>query len=330
MQISAVALQAVTPSNSTEIFQEGLQIPILKLYDRGKRNESLYQILAKNVRIPEVVMGDLGAQLAACHSGEIGLLALADRYGFEPLVRLIDEVLDYTERRVRSEIQSIPDGRYEFADYIDDDGFGFGPIKINVMVEVSGDSLKADFTGTSPQVRSALNATMSYTKSAVYTALKCIVSEDIPSNAGFFRPITVDAPRASIVNPERPAARAARGLTGFRMVDAILGALHQALPDRVPAAGDGGVTMISFGGRLADGRPFVFVDFSGGGWGGRPDRDGVDGTSCIESNLSNVPIEEIELSSAVARRAICLRPRHWRCRKVARLSVHRSRIPLHR
>ena len=164
------------------------------------------------------------------------------------------------------------------------------------MVEVSGDSLKADFTGTSPQVRSALNATMSYTKSAVYTALKCIVSEDIPSNAGFFRPITVDAPRASIVNPERPAARAARGLTGFRMVDAILGALHQALPDRVPAAGDGGVTMISFGGRLADGRPFVFVDFSGGGWGGRPDRDGVDGTSCIESNLSNVPIEEIELN----------------------------------
>ncbi len=282
--------------DSTEIFQEGLQIPILKLFDRGKRDRSLFEIIARNVRIPEVVMGDLNAQLAACHSGEAGLIALADRYGIPRYEQLIDEILDYTERRVRAELRQIPDGRYEFADYIDEDGFGSGPIRIAVALEVSGDRIAADFSGTSPQVKSALNATMSYTKSAVYTALKCVMSEDILSNEGFFRPIAVSAPSGTIVNPVRPAPRAARGLTGFRMIDAVFGALHQAVPSRVPAAGEGGVTMIGFGGQLPDRRPFVFVDFSGAGWGARPDRDGVDGTSCIEGNLSNVPVEEIELN----------------------------------
>jgi N-methylhydantoinase B len=282
--------------DSTEIFQEGLQIPILKLFDRGRRDRSLFEIIARNVRIPEVVMGDLNAQLAACHSGETGLLALADRYGLDRFEELVNEVLDYTERRVRAEIAGIPDGRYEFADFIDEDGFGNGPIRINVTVTVAADRLAADFTGTSPQVKSALNATMSYTKSAVYTALKCVMSEDILSNEGFFRPIAVSAPPGTIVHPFRPAPRAARGLTGFRMIDAVFGALHQAVPTRVPAAGEGGVTMIAFGGQLPDRRPFVFVDFSGAGWGGRPDRDGVDGTSCIEGNLSNVPVEEIELN----------------------------------
>jgi N-methylhydantoinase B len=282
--------------DSTEIFQEGLQIPILKLFDRGRRDRSLFEIIARNVRIPEVVLGDLDAQLAACHSGEQGMLALAERYGIERCEGLINEVLDYTERRVRAEIAAIPDGRYGFADYIDEDGFGNGPIRINVTLEVKGDNLVADFDGTSPQVKSALNATMSYTKSAVYTSLKCVMSEDILSNEGFFRPIRVTAPAGTIANPLRPAPRAARGLTGFRMIDAVFGALHRAMPDRVPAAGEGGVTMIAFGGQLPDRRPFVFVDFSGAGWGARPDRDGVDGTSCIEGNLSNVPVEEIELN----------------------------------
>jgi N-methylhydantoinase B len=282
--------------DSTEIFQEGLQIPILKLYDRGARDRSLFEIIARNVRIPEVVMGDLNAQLAACNSGEAGMIALAERYGSERFEELVEEILDYTERRVRAEISTLPDGRYTFADYIDEDGFGNGPIKINVTLNISGDTLVADFAGTSPQVKSALNATMSYTKSAVYTALKCVMDEDILSNDGFFRPISVRAPDGTIANPLRPAPRAARGLTGFRMIDAVFGALHQAVPNRVPAAGEGGVTMIAFGGQLADRRPFVFVDFSGAGWGGRPDRDGVDGTSCIEGNLSNVPIEEIELN----------------------------------
>jgi N-methylhydantoinase B len=282
--------------DSTEIFQEGLQIPIVKLYERGRENRAIFEVLARNVRIPETVLGDLQAQLAATRIGEAGLLRLFERYGNEGFAALIEELLDYTERRVRSELARIAPGVYAFEDYIDNDGFGSGPIPIKVSLTIAGGQVLADFTGTSAQVKSALNATLSFTKSAVYTALRCVMQDDIPGNAGFFRPITVTAPVGTIVNPIRPAPRAARGLTGFRMVETVLGALHQALPDRVPAAGEGAATMISFSGHHGDGRPFVHVEFSAGGWGGRPDRDGVDGTSCIEGNISNVPVEEVELN----------------------------------
>lgn len=285
--------------DSTEIFQEGLQIPLLKLYDKGGLNDTLLAILKKNVRIPEVVMGDLRAQLASCYIAETGYLKLVERYGADGIGTLSNDLLDYTERMLRAELRSIPDGAYEFEDHIDDDGFGSGPITIKVTLTFSGDGLTADFTGTSPQVRSALNATTSFTESAVYTALKCITNPDIASNHGFYRPIEVLVPKGTILNPEPPAARAARGLTGFRALDAVLGALHHALPTRVAAAGEGGATMIAIGGNYADNRPFIFVDFGCGGWGARPGKDGVDGTSSIGANLANVPIEEIELNQPV-------------------------------
>lgn len=280
--------------DSTEIFQEGLQIPLLKLYDRGRRDETLIAILLRNVRIPDVVMGDLDAQLAACHVGEAGLLALASRYGAHGLQDFMAQVLDYTESRLRAELQRIPDGEYSFADHIDDDGFGSGPIRIAVRLRIAGDQFEADFSGTSPQVRSALNATMSFTKATVYAALKCVVDDDIPSNSGFYRPITVNAPAGTILNPLRPAPRAARGLTGFRACDVVLRALADALPGRVPAAGEGGASMIAIGGRRVDHSPFIFVDFVTGGWGARLAADGLDGNSPIAANLSNVPAEEIE------------------------------------
>jgi len=280
--------------DSTEIFQEGLQIPLLKLYERGRRDETLIAILLRNVRIPDVVMGDLDAQLAACHVGEAGLLDLAARYGADGLQDFMAQVLDYTEARLRAELRNMPDGEYSFVDHIDDDGFGSGPIPIAVTLRIAGDEIMADFSGTSPQVRSALNATMSFTKSTVYAALKCVVDDDIPSNSGFYRPITVTAPAGTILNPLRPAPRAARGLTGFRACDAVLGALAQALPGRVPAAGEGGASMIAIGGRRRDHSAFIFVDFVTGGWGARPAADGLDGNSPIAANLSNVPVEEIE------------------------------------
>jgi len=180
--------------DSTEIFQEGLQIPLLKLYERGRRDETLIAILLRNVRIPDVVMGDLDAQLAACHVGEAGLLDLAARYGADGLQDFMAQVLDYTEARLRAELRNMPDGEYSFVDHIDDDGFGSGPIPIAVTLRIAGDEIMADFSGTSPQVRSALNATMSFTKSTVYAALKCAVDDDIPTNSGFYRPITVTAP----------------------------------------------------------------------------------------------------------------------------------------
>jgi N-methylhydantoinase B len=281
--------------DSTEIFQEGLQIPVLKFHDRGKVNETLLSIWLRNVRLPDLVYGDIQAQIAACHVGEVGLLQIAERYEPGELQALMDEILDYTEARVRAEIGAIPQGEYSFEDHIDDDGFGSGPIKICVKIRVLEDSIEADFAGTSPQVKSALNATMSYVNSGVYTALMCVMSGDIPSNAGFYRPIAITAPKGTIVNPNRPAPRAARGLTGFRIVDATLGALAKALPGRVMAAGDGGATMIAIGGTNPNGSSFVFIDFQTSGWGARPDRDGVDGVSPVAANLSNVPVEEVEL-----------------------------------
>lgn len=286
--------------DSKEIFEEGLQIPPLKLYDRGRLDETLVTLFLRNVRIPDVVRGDLDAQLAACHTGQLGLTRLVERYGADRVQALADELLDYTEVMMRAEIAAIPDGDYAFHDWIDDDGFGSGPIPISVRLSVVGEELVADFEGSSPQVKSALNATPSFAKSAVYTALKCVVDQDMPSNAGFQRPVHVRVPDGSIMNPRRPAPRAARGLTGFRMLDTVLGALAQALPDAVPAAGDGGATMIAIGGTAPEsGEAFVFVDFMSGGWGARPTLDGVDGVSPFGANLANVPIEEIEQDQPV-------------------------------
>jgi len=281
--------------DSTEIFQEGLQIPLLKLFDAGRRDETLIAILLRNVRIPDIVLGDLEAQLAACHVGEAGLLALAERYGTEGLASFMEQLLGYSEQRLRSELAAMPDGKFFFEDFIDDDGFGSGPIRIALTLTIEGDRLIADFEGTSPQVRSALNATVSFARAAVYAGVRCVVSDDIPSNEGFYRPIEVRVPAGTILNPYRPAPRAARGLTGFRACDVVLGALAQVLPERVPAAGEGGATMLSFGGMYADRSAFVFVDFVTGGWGGRVSADGVDGTSPLAANVTNIPVEEIEL-----------------------------------
>jgi N-methylhydantoinase B len=282
--------------DSWEIFQEGLQIPALKLHDRGRVNETLIEILRKNVRPPEVVLGDLRAQLAACHFATRGLERLAARYGLEVVARLMDEVLDHAERVARAELAAVPDGVYRFRDRIDDDGFGSGPIEIAAEVSVRGDEVVVDLTGSSLQVDSALNSTASFTRAAVYTALLAALgSAELGSNAGFYRPVTVVVPEGTILNARRPAARAARALTGFRVIDTVLGALHEALPERVPAAGEGGVTMISFGSRGPDGGSGVYVEFVSGSWGAGPHGDGLDGTSPLGGNCSNVPVEMLEL-----------------------------------
>ncbi len=285
--------------DSTEIFQEGLQLPPLKLYAAGRLQEGVLAVWLRNVRLPDIVEGDIQAQIAACKVGERGLQQLAERYGAEGLQELCDEILDYTEWRVRSDIEAMRDGEYHFVDHVDDDGFGSGPIRIEVKLVVSGSDVFVDFEGTAAQVTGALNGTLSFAKSNVYVALRCVTSHDIPANEGFTRPITVRVPSGSILNPLRPAPRAARGLTGYRAIDALFGALAGAVPDRVPAAGEGGATMVTLGGLLEGRRPFVCVDTYCGGWGARADRDGVDGTSHVGTNVANVPVEEIELRQPV-------------------------------
>lgn len=282
-------------SDSTEIYQEGLRIPPLKLYDRGRRNETLFALIETNVRVPVKVFGDLRAQLAACHIAEAALTEMAARYGNAKLQQYMTELVDYAERMTRAALRELPDGVYDFLDHIDDDGIDVGvPIPLKVTLTKTGDSIHADWTGTANQVKGAINNTLSYTKSATYCGIRSILPQNIPTNEGVFRAIAVEAPRGTIANMELPGACAARGLTGFRMVDCMFGALAKMLPDRVFAASDGGNTGVSIGGWDAARKPFIYVDFTCCAWGGRPDADGLDGNSNIYANMASQPIEVTE------------------------------------
>jgi N-methylhydantoinase B len=281
-------------SDSTEIFQEGLRIPALKLFEAGEPNATLLKLIEKNVRLPDRVIGDLKAQFAACRTGAREMGKLFDRYGAPAAQAYFAELLDYAERMTRDEIRKWPDGTYRFTDYIDDDGFGDTPLPISVAITVHGDSLTVDYDGSAPQVPAALNSTKSYTNSCTYLSVRCVLKGDIPNNAGVFRAIEVKAPEASIVNPRLPAACAARALTGYRVVDAMFGALAKIVPDRVPAAGEGGNTVVCLGGYRSDGLPFIIVDMICGAWGGRPDRDGIEAITNPSQNLSNTPVETLE------------------------------------
>ncbi len=280
--------------DSTEIYQEGLRIPPLKLYASGRPVQAIFDLIERNVRVPRNALGDLRAQLSACHIGESAFADLAREQGFSRLQNGFSELLDYSERLTRSEITALPDGRYSFTDVLDDDGIDPGPIPITVTVEVAGSALSVDFTGTAPQVAGAINCVASFTRSAVYACLRCLMRADVPTNSGFFRAVDVRIPPATIANPSPPAPVAARGLTGFRLANTIMGALAQSAPHIVPACEVGGDTGISIGGYRADRTAFVFLEFLFCGWGGRPDRDGIDGCASIVVNFSNNPAEVVE------------------------------------
>lgn len=282
-------------SDSTEIYQEGLRLPPIKLYEGGTMSRSVGRIIEKNVRVPDRVLGDLGAQYAACKVGERELGRLYARYGRDEVRRYTAELLDYAERLTRTEIARWPRGTYRFTDHLDSDGLSDEPVPLTVAITVHADGhLTCDWTGSSPQVKAALNSTLSFTKSCTYLSVRSVLRQDVPNNAGVFRCIDVIAPEGSILNPHLPGACAARALTGYRMLDVMLGALAQALPDRVPAAGEGGNTVLSIGGQTADRRPFVIVDMITGAWGGRPDKDGMEAVTNPSQNMSNTPVEVLE------------------------------------
>jgi len=282
-------------ADSTEIFQEGLRITPLKLYEQGAPNDTLFAIIEKNVRLPELVFGDLDAQLATCHMGERELLRLLQRYGVDELNTCFDALLDYGERLTRQAIAQWPQGSVEFTDYIDDDGFSPDPIAIHCVVTVRGDQLLVDFTGSSAQVKGAINATLSFVKSATYLSVRCALGADVPNNAGVYRCIDVIAPEGSILNPTLPAPVAARALTGYRVVDTVFGALAQLAPDKMRAAGEGGNTVVALSGMDPLRRtPFILVDMINGAWGGGAGRDGVEGVTNPSQNMSNLPVETLE------------------------------------
>lgn len=282
-------------TDSTEVFQEGLCLPPVPLYLGGEPNRAVFDIVRRNVRVPDLVIGDLHAQVAACQIGERGLLELIEAYGVSGFALHCRELLDYTERFTRAEIARLPNGRYGFSDFLDGDGLGTNHIEIRVVVTIEGGAMTVDFGGSSPQVRGAINSVLPFTASAAWACVRSVLDRSIPNNSGYFRAIRVLAPQGSIVNPQRPAAVAARGITAFRVADALFGALSQVRADLVPAAGGSSPEVgLSFGGRDALGNPFVFVDFLVGSWGGSPWRDGLDGCSGMIANVSNTPAEVVE------------------------------------
>ncbi|HSI40109.1 MAG TPA: hydantoinase B/oxoprolinase family protein [Xanthobacteraceae bacterium] len=286
----------VPGSNSigaTEIYQEGLRLPFLKLRTGGVDNAAIWNIIEANVRVPRLVLGDLRAQVSAAEAGVRGLGELFSRYGSAGMRQALVDLHDLAERMARLNIAAIPDGVYRFTDHID--GLGEDPetIVLQVALTVAGDTIVADWEGTSLQVRGGINAPLSFTKSNVYAALRSIMPQEMPNCHGYTRPITVRAPAGTLVNCVSPAPCGARGITGYRIVDCMFGALAPALPDRLTADGAGGSTLPTFAG-LHEGRPFVFSECIMGTWGASRDGDGQDGVPHMASNQSNVPIEMIE------------------------------------
>jgi N-methylhydantoinase B len=280
--------------DNTEIFQDGLRIPWLKLYHGGEPDEAIFTLMRANVRVPQMTIGDVRAQLAACHIGERAIHDLIRRYGLETFTNCTAELIEYTERLVRAEIASWPDGSSAFTDWMDSDGVGGPPVRIQVTLTVEGDSLTADFTGTAPQVRGALNSTLSFTASVVALCVRAVLQEEVPNTAGMFKPLKVIAPAGTVVNGTMPAASSMRGVTGFRLLDTIFGALAGLLPDRVFAAGEGGNTLVIIGGQRENRNPYVYYELLSGTWGARPDRDGNDGLCNLANVASNIPIEQAE------------------------------------
>jgi N-methylhydantoinase B len=287
--------------DSTEIYQEGLRIPPLKLFEEGKPNEAIFRILEKAVRVPELVLGDLQANLAALRYGERELMGLVSMYGVEELQDQIEGLLAYTEEATRAAIRSLPDGAWQFTDYVSDDSIEIKPIPIVVNLTKSGDSLSFDFTGTGPQAKGAINPPFVTTKALVYAAVKSALGtlgHDIPNTGGYFRPIEITAGLGSFANPLPPAAVTARNVGGIRIFQAVLGAFAQMLPDRIPACTGGCENHHNWFGYDKSQLPWkawvsgeLHNEVAGGAF---PDRNGFDAQGCGSTNVANIPIEQLE------------------------------------
>lgn len=276
-----------------EIYQEGLRLPVLKFMDRGVRNDVLWQVIAINVRTPEKVQGDLQAQLSSCISGERETLALFERYGVDTVLRYADHLHDYAEELTRAELRDIPAGTYRFTDHLDGLGENPKPIVFNVAITIGDGRALIDWEGSSPQVKGGVNPSFPFTKASVYTAFRSLMKADVPNCHGFTRAIEVRAPLGSVMNPLFPAPMGARGISGYRMIDCIFGAMAPALPDRVTADTSGGATVPTIAG-YQNGKAFVFCETFMGTWGGAATHDGQNGVPHMGANQSNVPIEMIE------------------------------------
>jgi N-methylhydantoinase B len=278
---------------ATEIYQEGLRLPPVKMYQRGKPNDTFFRIMQLNTRIPDKLAGDMRAQIAACNSAERSFRALVERHGSEAFRGMVEELHDYAERLTRAELAALPDGTWSFTDYIDGLGDEPEPIELKATVTIAGDSLTVDWTGSSAQVKGAINCPSPFVKSAVHLMVKCIARQEIPNFEGYLRPLRIVLPEGTIVNPTPPAAVAARAIVGWRAIDTLMGVFAQIAPERIGAAGEGGVTFPAFSG-WHNGQRYVLAETLAGSWGAMRNADGVFGIPNPGGNLTNQPIEMIE------------------------------------
>src|SRR6202140_4651917 len=319
-----------------EIYQEGVRIPPVKLMRRGEMDQDVLALLLNNVRTPQEREGDLGAQIAACHTGAERLREVCARYGVERVRRAAGDLLDYSEELMRAFLQRVPAGEYRAEDFLDGDGISERPIKIVVVVKVhqapakrrqgavatAGEDTGAprgrvrprhivtvDFAGSDAQVEGSVNAVAAITYSACFYVFRCLLAEDVPAAAGLMRPIQVIAPEGTIVNARPPAAVAGGNVeTSQRIVDVLLRALAQAIPDRIPAAASGTMNNLTIGGiDPRSGEPFAYYETIAGGMGARPTKSGVSGVHTHMTNSLNTPAEALEYAYPVRLRQYSLR-----------------------
>ena len=292
-----------------EIYQEGLILPPVRLARRGRINRDVLDIVLANVRTPDEREGDLSAQIASNRVAEMRLIDTVARYGRKRTQAYARALQDYTARVLSAAIRAIPDGRYEFEDALDDDGFGSGPVRIRAAVTIARGRATVDFTGSAPQVQGSVNANYAMTLSACLYAFRCLVGDDVLYNAGVARPLTVIAPEGTIVNALKPSAVAGGNVeTSQRITDVVLGALGRALPERMPAASQGTMNNVTLGGTdPRTGRRFAYYETMGGGMGGRKGLRGLSGVHTHMSNTRNTPVEAIEHYLPVRIRQYALR-----------------------
>ena len=297
-----------------EIYQEGLRIPPVRLMRGGQLDPDVLALVLNNVRTPGEREGDLGAQIAACHTGLTRLEEICRRYGLARVTAAGRDLLDYSERMMRAFLQQVPPGTYRAEDALDDDGVSGRPIRIAVAINFrkrakAGPLVTVDFTGSDSQVQGAINAVEAITWSACFYVFRCLLAEDVPATAGLMRPIEVIAPAGTVVNARPPAAVAGGNVeTSQRIVDVLLRALAQAVPQRIPAAASGTMNNLTIGGKdPRTGEPFAYYETVAGGMGARPTKPGVSGVHTHMTNSLNTPAEALEYAYPMRVRRYSLR-----------------------
>ncbi|HKP18764.1 MAG TPA: hydantoinase B/oxoprolinase family protein [Gaiellaceae bacterium] len=283
-------------ADATEVFQEGLRIPPVKIVKRDENDLELWRLIMANHRTPRSTWGDLNAQIGSLRVAERRVLELLDRHGREFVEQAADELMDYSERWMRAEIAAIPDGVYEFTERMEDDGVVDQPVTFHVTVTVRGDELVVDWTGTDPQVRGPINATYGVTAGATYNAIFHLTDMGIPKNSGAYRPIRIIAPPGSAVNVVYPGPSVGGNTeTHPKLADMVVAALAPALPDRVAAAEGGTACNFLFGGlHPRTGDYYANYHLEGGGWGAKSYDDGNDAIVVKNGNCRNTPVEIFE------------------------------------